>query len=146
MKKNFALYSLVMTIVLFGAVSYAVNMPSAPVSYSRPVAKTPAYAEAENPNAIATPRNSGGSQSLDSLAMSALKAAENRNNQQMNVYIRRMAEKGVTAINTPQIVAKRTPHCPPIRMELNGRQLSGSLCARMGYEYKGKMHDIGYCK
>ena len=98
---------LFMTIVLFGAVSYAVNMPSAPVSYSRPVAKTPAYAEAENPNAIATPRNSGGSQSLDSLAMSALKAAENRNNQQMNVYIRQMAEKGVTWEDITRELARR---------------------------------------
>lgn len=83
---------------------------------------------------------------LDTLAMSALKEAEKRNNKGMRSYIYQMMEKGVTAITTPQVVAKRTPQCPPIKMDLNGRKLSGSVCARMSYEYNNKEYWVGYCK
>ena len=147
MKKNFALYSLVMTIVLFGAVSYAVNMPSAPVSYSRPVAKTPAYAEAENPNAIATPRNSGGSPQaqIESIIMQMLRSSENSPSSSNNARMVQLMNLGVTGVTSAQHIAKRTPTCPPIQITVNGRVIKGNKCHYMGYEYKGKLHDVGYC-
>ena len=83
---------------------------------------------------------------LDSLAMSALKAAEKHDEGTMNQYIQKMATSGAEGFSTPQIIAKKTPTCPPIKMQLNGRQLSGSVCAQMGYLYKGKQYDVGYCK
>lgn len=83
---------------------------------------------------------------LDKLAMSILKAAEKRDNAGMQPYFKEMMLKGVTSVTSPQVVAKRTPQCPPVKMELNGKKLSGKLCARMSYEYEGKIYWVGYCK
>ena len=83
---------------------------------------------------------------LDSLAMSALKAAEKHDQNSMNQYIKQMATTGAEGFSTPQIVSKKTPSCPPIKMSLNGKQLSGSVCAQMGYLYKDKQYNVGYCK
>ena len=83
---------------------------------------------------------------LDGLAMNILKEAERHNNAGMQPYFNEMLKKGVTAVTSPQVAVKRTPQCPPIEMELNGRMIKGSLCARMSYEYKGKDYWVGYCK
>lgn len=82
---------------------------------------------------------------LDKLAMSMLKAAEKRNRKEMTTYYKEMMAKGATSVFVPQIRAKKTPQCPPIKMELNGRKLQGSLCAQTGYEYNGKEYWVGYC-
>ncbi len=114
-----------------------VNMPSAPI-----------YTKSSRTNSTtSTPTNTNSVKSqLDALAMSALKAAENRNEPQVQSYMSKMLDIGAEGLSSPQIIAKRTPQCPPIRMELNGRQLSGSLCAQIGYQYQGQEHWIGYCK
>ena len=83
---------------------------------------------------------------LDKLAREMLKAAENRDNAALQIPFRKMAELGVQSVTPPEVVAKRTPNCPPIKMELNGRTISGKLCARMSYEYEGKIYWVGYCK
>ncbi len=82
---------------------------------------------------------------LDNLAMSMLKAAEKRNRKEMTTYYKEMLAKGASSVFVPQIRAKKTPQCPPIKMELNGRKLQGSLCAQTGYTYYGKDYWVGYC-
>lgn len=95
-----------------------------------------------------TSSTSGGSSkaALDSMAMAALKAAERHDEQKMNEIIQKMVKAGAEGFSTPQIISKQTPHCPPIRIEVNGKKMSGSKCAMFGYLYKGKQYDIGYCK
>ena len=83
---------------------------------------------------------------LDKLAREMLKAAENRDNAALQIPFRKMAELGVESVTPPEVHAKKTPNCPPVKMELNGRTLSGKLCARMSYEYEGKIYWVGYCK
>lgn len=83
---------------------------------------------------------------LDSLAMAVLKAAENHDDQAVQSYMYKMMEKGVTGGSDPLIMSKKTPQCPPIKMNLNGRTLSGSLCAKFAYEYNNKEYWVGYCK
>ncbi len=83
---------------------------------------------------------------LDKLAKEMLKAAEERDNAALQIPFRKMAELGVQSVTPPEVHAKRTPTCPPVKMELNGRTLSGKLCARMSYEYEGKIYWVGYCK
>lgn len=83
---------------------------------------------------------------LDKLAREMLKAAEARDNAALQIPFRKMAELGVQSVTPPEVVAKKTPNCPPIKMELNGRTISGKLCARMSYEYEGKIYWVGYCK
>jgi len=85
-------------------------------------------------------------QELDALAMNILVAAENRNNAEVQSNYRKMVALGIMEFTQPEVHAKRTPTCPPIRMELNGNQLSGDLCARMGYKLNGKLQEVGYCK
>ena len=81
---------------------------------------------------------------LDSIARQLLKAAENH--QDTVPYQMKFMKKGVDSICPPQIIAKRTPKCPPIKIQVNGRTLSGSKCALTCYQYKGKQYDVGYCK
>ncbi|MBQ8459446.1 hypothetical protein IJ541_05015 [bacterium] len=83
---------------------------------------------------------------LDSLAMSVLKAAEKRDNETMNKYIQKMMQNGAEGFSSPQIISKQTPHCPPIKIKVNGKSMSGSTCAMFGYLYKDKQYDVGYCK
>ena len=83
---------------------------------------------------------------LDSLAMSALKAAEKYDNEGMNNIIQTMMKNGAEVFRTPQIISKRTPHCPPIKIKVNGKSMSGSTCGMFGYLYKNKQYDVGYCK
>lgn len=84
---------------------------------------------------------------LDSIARSILLEAEKRNDAGMQPYFQQLMQEGVTEISQPQVAAKATPTCPPIRMELEkGHVISGSVCARMLYVYKGKDHYVGYCR
>lgn len=86
-------------------------------------------------------------QQLHAMAMGVLKAAENRNNTEINKIIQQMVQKGVTEVTSPEVVAKKTPTCPPIRMELEkGRIISGSKCSRFSYTYNDKDYWVGYCK
>ena len=78
--------------------------------------------------------------------MSVLKAAERRDENAVDMYIMKMMDIGITGLSDPQVIAKQTPNCPPIQMELNGRHLKGSLCAKVGYEFKGREYWVGYCK
>lgn len=150
--------------VLCGSYAYAVmNTPSAP-TYTTPETKintnssnakykktnvklnTPSAPTYSKSTTTSSASSSSGNSPLNSLAMSVLKAAENRNNAEMNSYLQKMAQKGVTEVTVPQVVQKKTPQCPPIQMELNGRTISGSLCTRFSYTYKGKEYWVGYCK
>ena len=83
---------------------------------------------------------------LDSLALSALNAAEKRDDAKMNAYINKMVDLGATGGTDPQIMKKQTPSCPSVKIKLNSKQLSGSLCAKMGYEYNNQVYWVGYCK
>ncbi len=84
---------------------------------------------------------------LDSLARSILLEAEKRNTAGMQPYFQQMQQEGVTQVSQPQVAAKATPTCQPIRMELEkGHVISGSVCARMLYVYNGKEHYVGYCR
>lgn len=116
-----------------------ISYPSAP-SYSVPsnVAVPTTYTPTE--------QYSGDSKKaqLDSIAMQMLKAGENHQN--LAPYQKKFMDMGVTGICPPQIHQKRTPKCPPIRLEVNGRKMSGSKCAYTCYEYNGKKYDVGYCK
>lgn len=147
MKKNLALFSLIIAIVSIGLVSYAVNMPSGPIPYSRSVAKTPIYTESTNPNAIATPQaNNGSPQSqIESIIMQMLRSSENSPSSSNNARLKQLMNLGVTAVTPVQHIAKRTPTCPPVQITVNGRVIKGNKCHYMGYQYNGKMHDVGYC-
>ena len=83
---------------------------------------------------------------LDTVAMAMLKAAEARDNANMQKHFKKLVEAGVETYYQPQVIAKKTPKCPPIKMELNGKNLSGKLCAKTGYVYQGKTYWVGYCK
>lgn len=112
-----------------------VSYPSGP-SYTVPKINDYSTQQATNSN----PQKA----QLDSIAMSMLRAAENH--QDIRKYQKQFMQKGVTGICPPQIHQKRTPKCPPIRLEVNGRKMSGSKCAYTCYEYNGKKYDVGYCK
>lgn len=83
---------------------------------------------------------------LDSLAISVLKAAERHDEDTADLYIMKMMHIGITGLSEPQVITKQTPTCPPVEIELNGKKLKGSLCAKVGYEFKGQEHWVGYCK
>ncbi len=138
MKKNFLILLFIFAVlpfVLSGIIEKIIlHKPAAGVS-SRTSENTGRYT-----------KNNTSKEELDRLAMSILKEAERRNNAGMQPYFQEMMKKGVTAVSSPHVVAKRTPQCPPIEMELNGRRLSGSLCARMCYEYDKETYCVGYCK
>lgn len=83
---------------------------------------------------------------IESVCMEILRAAEAHNDEAVNKKFMQLMEYGVQSYYPPQIINKQTPNCPPIKIEVNGRALSGSMCAIMGYDYQGKMYDVGYCK
>ena len=83
---------------------------------------------------------------LDSIAQRALNAAENHNQSELNKCAKEFMIAGVDRIYPPSVVSKKTPQCPPIKMELNGRTMQGSKCVKMGYMYNGKTYWTGYCK
>ena len=153
MKKIFIL----LMILLLCSSAYAQeNMPSEPdFSYekARKRVVTPAYNKQASgvksqANPVLTVRPTGDAtiSRLNSLANSALIAAENHNSSEMQSYIMQMMQAGAEGFSSPEIISKRTPQCPPIKILVNGQTLSGSTCARMGYLYKGKQYNVGYCK
>lgn len=163
--KNFLLFSLVLVLLTVAVKGYcATNMPGAPVygvksnvSTSNPSDK---YLKKEKPtvnnnvpiknnlpnlDALTNLSGSGNSQ-LDSLALKMLQESEKRNNSGMQKYAMKLFELGATKVCQPQVIAKRTPQCPPINIQVNGVTKSGSLCALTCYEYDGETYDVGYCK
>lgn len=155
MKKIIAIISLFLT----GTVVVAdMNMPEAPTA----APKVPYSSRVTAPSKTTTStnnyqKNTGTSESnlilasnpkaqLDALAMSVLKAAERRDENAADMYIMKMMDIGITGLSEPQVIAKQTPNCPPIQMELNGQHLKGSLCAKVGYEFKEREYWVGYCK
>ena len=167
MRKHFTLLIL-SAIILTGSIVLAdvINMPGAPVMPEKPKPEyngiykhidspEPNYAQASNVNGyksgassnnISASGTSAKSQ-LDSIAMSILRDAENKKGGQVDQSkLKKMLDLGATGICPPQVVAKKTPQCPPIKMQLGNRVLSGSKCAQMCYVLNGKQHDIGYCK
>ena len=119
---------------------YKKNIPySSTQNYSKTTTSTPKAYTTSQPA-------SGDSKKaqLDSIARQMLKAGENH--QDLLPYQKKFMKMGVTEICPPQIIQKRTPKCPPIKIQVNGRTLSGSKCATMCYKYNGKQYDVGYCK
>lgn len=150
MKKNLTLLMLAM-IILTGSIALAevINMPGAPVMPKKP---EPEYngiykhTESSGSSSAQTSNTSVKSQ-LDSIAMSILRDAESRKGGQVDQSkLKKMSDLGATGICPPQVAAKRTPQCPPIKMPLGNRVLSGSKCASMCYVLNGKQYDVGYCK
>lgn len=138
--KKFFVFSGLIILLSVGKCFAEVNLPSAP-TYPRSNTALPSSSVSSRTN------NFGSIQAqLNSLSMSVLKAAENRNDSEMQKYMTQMLEKGVTGMCQPQVIAKQTPTCPPIRLEVNGKKMSGSMCAYTCYEYEGRQYDVGYCK
>lgn len=138
MKKTFLIL-----IFIFAILPFALSGIIEKITLHKPAANSSPKAS-ENVNVKS--KNNTAKAELDELAMSILKEAERRNDAGMQPYFQEMMKKGVTAVSSPHVVAKRTPQCPPIEMELNGKRLSGSLCARMCYEYDKETYCVGYCK
>lgn len=137
MKKFILAFSIFAISALTGIVYSATNMPGPPV-YNIP----------KNTTSLNTTNNNqySANSQLDSFALGVLHAAENHNDAEMQSYLKKLMAKGVTEICQPQIMAKQTPQCPPIKLQVNGRNLSGSLCAFTCYKYNGKTYEVGYCK
>ena len=161
-------YMLIATMVTLPVLA-EVNMPQSPVKNQQPVNYSSNSSAYYSKNYLNNYKNNNSSHSsnsftlnqstsnlnsgvssvksqLDSLAMSALKAGEAHDDAKLNEYVYKMFNLGADEIYQPQIIAKQTPHCPPIKVMINGSQKSGSLCAKMGYKYKDKEYDVGYCK
>nr|QGT49811.1 hypothetical protein Melaina855_1980 [uncultured Candidatus Melainabacteria bacterium] len=150
------------TLILAGAIAYAeVSMPSAPsfgtpsnvtnTSPSSRYKKTTSTTTQNTTPQVNIPQQINTSSNplkaeLDSLAMSILRAAENRDQSKQQAYMMQMMDKGVNQMCPPQIISKKTPHCPPITIRVNNRTLSGSKCALTCYKLNGKQYDVGYCK
>lgn len=117
-----------------------VTYPTIP-SYSR---KIPTSQTQKNINTNTGNNNSSKKAQLDGIATSMLKAAEQHKD--ISSYQMKFMDMGVTGICPPQIIAKRTPQCPPIKIQVNGKALSGSKCAITCYQYNNKQYDVGYCK
>ncbi len=162
--KKFVLCSLVLALLAVAVKGYcATNMPGAPVygvqknvSTANPSDK---YLKKGNPRVNSVPVNNNlpnldaltnlsgsGNPQLDSLALKMLQESEKRNNSGMQKYAMKLFELGATKVCQPQVIAKQTPHCPPINIQVNGVTKSGSLCALTCYEYDGETYDVGYCK
>lgn len=162
--KKFVLFSSVLALLAVAVKGYcATNMPGAPVygvksnvSTSNPSDK---YLKKGNtrvnsvpvknnlPNLEALTNNSGsGNELLDTLALKMLQASEQGDDKSMRQYAVKLLENGATTVCQPQIFAKQTPQCPPVKIQVNGAIKSGSLCALTCYEYNGETYDIGYCK
>lgn len=162
--RNFVLFSLVLALLTVAVKGYcATNMPGAPVygvksnvSTANPSDK---YLKKGNsrvnsvpvkkdlPNLDVLMNSSGsGNELLDTLALKMLQASEKRDDGSMKQYAIKLMENGATSVCQPQIFAKRTPQCPPIKIQVNGVTKSGSLCALTCYEYNGETYDVGYCK
>lgn len=162
--KKFILFSLVLALLAVAVKGYcATNMPGAPVygvksnvSTSNPSDKylkkgntrvNNAPVKKDLPNIEALTNSSGsGNELLDTLALKMLQSAEQRDDKSMRQYAVKLLENGATTVCQPQIFAKQTPQCPPIKIQVNGATKSGSLCALTCYEYNGETYDIGYCK
>lgn len=143
MKKFIALTVLFLTGTV---VTAEVNLPEAPISAPYSYNTTKSSTRTFNNEVQKTSSQTTTKAQLDSLAINALKAAEKHNEADMQTYLYEMLEKGVTGLSEPQVIAKQTPNCPPIQMELNGRNLKGSLCTKMGYEFNNREYWVGYCK
>lgn len=142
MKKQILLT--ILTICICTSAVYATVNPSD--KYKKNVAYPTTTATPTKTSSVTTPKPSGDpvKAELDSIARQLLKAAENH--QDTVPYQMKFMKKGVDSICPPQIIYKKTPKCPPIKIEVNGRTLSGSKCALTCYQYKGKQYDVGYCK
>lgn len=162
--KNFWLFSLVLVFCAVAMKGYcATNMPGAPVygvksnvSTSNPSDKylkkgstkvntVPVKNNLPDIDTLINSSGSGNSQ-LDSIALKMLRESENRNNAGMKKYAMKLFDLGATSVCQPQVIAKQTPQCPPINIQVNGVTKSGSLCALTCYEYNGETYDVGYCK
>lgn len=156
MKKILLLLIVLSTVLTLSAIA-EVNMPSAP-SYGTPYAKnttSPSYKKTTTQNYFPKTNNTGvnsannigaNNAKIASYAKQALKAAENFDNETLNIYINKMGEAGMESFTNPHVLQKQTPQCPPIKINVNGKQLSGSKCVKMSYRYMGIQHDVGYCK
>lgn len=148
------------TLMIASAVAYAeVSMPSAPsfgtpsnVTNTNPSERYKKTTTSTNYNQnkpVSLPESKPADPlkaELDSIAMSILRAAENRDQSKQQSYMMQMMNKGVNEMCPPQIISKKTPHCPPIKIKVNNRALSGSKCALTCYKLNGKQYDVGYCK
>lgn len=155
MKKIVMLFIL----ILAGAVVFAeVNMPSAP-SFNTPSTKsnTNPSSAYKKPGAVTQntqpqtnlpqiPQVNPKKSQMDNLAMNILRAAEKHDQQGMNSNMQKMMQNGIEKFCQPQVISKRTPHCPPIKIKVNGRILSGSKCVKMCYVLDEIQQDVGYCK
>lgn len=105
--------------------------------------------ETKKPNLPAFPQEASDPlrDELDAIAMDILRAAEKHDDALMNQHFQKLAKKGVESYYQPQIHV-RPAGCPYKKhVTVNGRKLTGEhMCAYMGYEYKGKMREVGYCK
>ncbi len=85
---------------------------------------------------------------LDAIAMDMLRAAEKRDNALMNQHFQKLVKRGNVESYYQPTIQVRPKGCPYKKhITVNGRKLTGEhMCAYMGYQYKGKMREVGYCK
>lgn len=149
---------LLMMLVLFGAsVSAEINMPGAPsfdtsadVTNSAPSSafKKQGY-QVQTPKLPELPKEATDPlrDELDAIAMDILRAAEKRDDALMNKHFQKLVMKGNVESYYQPTIEVRPNGCPYKKhITVNGRKLTGDTCAYMGYKYKGKMREVGYCK
>lgn len=128
--------------------SFAENESSASTRATDAVTQTKRASAPKRPNAT-RPKGQLVTVSRDVVAstcMDILRAAEARNHTLVQEKFQTLVNYGIIKYCPPRILTKKTPQCPPIKIEVNGRVMSGSLCASMCYVYQGQQYDVGYCK
>ncbi len=149
---------LLMALAFIGTSVYAeISMPGAP-SYSTPedaTSSTPssAFKKSGYPTTVKKlpelPKEATDPlrDELDAIAMDILRAAEKRDDAAMQAHFQKLVKRGNIEKYIPPTIQVRPQGCPYKKyITINGRKLSGNTCADMGYEYKGKMREVGYCK
>ena len=127
--------------------AFATGNPSDKYKKNISYPSTQSYTRTQTPTSYPTTKPSSENSKkaqLDSVARQMLKAAQNH--QDISSYQKKFMDLGATGMCPPQVISKRTPKCPPIKINVNGRSLSGSTCAITCYEYEGKQYDVGFCK
>lgn len=148
--KKYILLS-VISIGLCTNIALATGNPSDKYKKEVSYPSAPSYTPVKSPSTLTTTTQTqvptSNKAKVDAIARAMLKAAEQRNDNEMQAQFRKlMSFEEVTGHCDPQIVEKRTPQCPPIKIKVNGRTLSGSKCAVMCYLYNDKRTDVGWCK
>lgn len=132
--KKFLLFTFIF--LSAGVVFAEVNMPSAPVSYKKPVQSTVSGINS-GANVSSTP--------LSSEAKALGSALLSQNNTAYQQAYKSMLSKGATNID-PVGHINNCPYRKNISITAGGRTFKGQKCAKVSYNYRGKRYEEGFCK